>query len=32
MAADPPKTALLVVDMITAYDFEDADKLIDSAR
>jgi nicotinamidase-related amidase len=32
MAADTPKTALLVVDMITAYDFEDAEKLLDSAR
>jgi nicotinamidase-related amidase len=26
------KTALLVVDMINAYDFEDADKLVESAR
>jgi nicotinamidase-related amidase len=32
VAADAPKTALLVVDMITSYDFEDAGKLIDSAR
>jgi nicotinamidase-related amidase len=32
MAAEVPKTALLVVDMINAYDFEDAEKLIQSAR
>ena len=27
-----PKTALLVIDMINAYDFEDAEKLLESAR
>ena len=27
-----PRTALLVVDMINAYDFEDAEKLVESAR
>jgi nicotinamidase-related amidase len=32
MAAEVPKTALLVADMITAYDFDDAEKLIPSAR
>jgi nicotinamidase-related amidase len=32
MAGEVPKTALLVVDMINAYDFEDAEKLLDSAR
>jgi nicotinamidase-related amidase len=32
MAGEVPKTALLVVDMINAYDFEDAEKLIPSAR
>jgi nicotinamidase-related amidase len=32
MAPETPKTALLVVDMINAYDFEDAEKLIPSAR
>jgi nicotinamidase-related amidase len=32
VAETVPKTALLVVDMITSYDFDDADQLLDSAR
>jgi nicotinamidase-related amidase len=32
VAEGVPKTALLVVDMMTSYDFDDADKLLDSAR
>ena len=32
MTSDQSKTALLVVDMINAYDFEDAEKLLASAR
>jgi nicotinamidase-related amidase len=32
VADSAPKTAVLVVDMINAYDFEDAEKLIASAR
>jgi nicotinamidase-related amidase len=32
MAPDSPKTALLVIDMVSNYDFEDAEKLIESAR
>lgn len=27
-----PKTALLVIDMVSNYDFEDAERLVDSAR
>jgi nicotinamidase-related amidase len=32
MAADHAKTALLVVDLIATYDFEDAERLIESVR
>jgi nicotinamidase-related amidase len=32
MSANQRKSALLVVDMINAYDFEDAEKLLESAR
>jgi nicotinamidase-related amidase len=32
VAETVPNTALLVVDMITTYDFDDADKLLGSAR
>jgi nicotinamidase-related amidase len=32
MTHDSPKTALLVIDMVSNYDFEDAEKLIASAR
>jgi nicotinamidase-related amidase len=32
MTSDSPKTALLVIDMVSNYDFEDAEKLIESAR
>jgi nicotinamidase-related amidase len=32
VAAESPKTALLVIDMINSYDFEDAEKLVRSAR
>ena len=32
MAADAPRTALLVIDVINNYDFEDAEDLIENAR
>jgi nicotinamidase-related amidase len=32
MADDSSKTALLVIDMVSNYDFDDAEKLVESAR
>jgi nicotinamidase-related amidase len=32
MPDDAAKTALLVIDMVSSYDFEDAEKLVESAR
>jgi nicotinamidase-related amidase len=32
MSHDAKKTALLVIDMVSSYDFEDAERLVESAR